>query len=166
VSTDPCIDVPDFSWSLFASAGAKLLATFLLALPVAWEREASTRVIGLRTFPLVALACCAYVLVGEAVVGADPSGHARLIAGLMAGIGFIGGGAILKHDNRVQGTATAASIWATGVLGAAVGYGLYEIALLVSLLTLATLLLLTPLERLMQARAARQGDPREAGREP
>jgi putative Mg2+ transporter-C (MgtC) family protein len=153
--------VPDFSWSLLASNGAKLLATFVLALPVAWERESSTRIMGLRTFPLVALASCAYVLVGEAIVGADANGQARLISGLMAGIGFIGGGAILKHDNRVQGTATAASIWATGVLGAAVGYGLYEIAALVSLFTLATLLLLTPLEHWMQRRARREQHARE-----
>jgi putative Mg2+ transporter-C (MgtC) family protein len=150
-------EVPDFSLSLFAAHGLKLFATFLLALPVGWEREASTRIMGLRTFPLVALASCAYVLVGEAIVGDDATGQARVISGLMAGIGFIGGGAILKQENRVQGTATAASIWSTGVLGAAVGYGLYEIAALVSLFTLATLVLLTPLERLMDGGRSRKG---------
>jgi putative Mg2+ transporter-C (MgtC) family protein len=156
--------VLDFSWSLFSSNGLKLLVTFLIALPVGWERESSTRIMGLRTFPLVALASCAYVLVGQAIVGDDPNGQARLISGLMAGIGFIGGGAILKQEDHVQGTATAASIWSTGVLGAAVGYGLYEIALLVSLLTLATLLLLTPLERVMRERAKRNAGSKRRDR--
>jgi uncharacterized membrane protein YhiD involved in acid resistance len=60
-------------------------------------------------------------------------------AGLIAGIGFIGGGAILKEGSTVRGTATAASIWSTGVVGAAVGMGRYEVAIALSLLTFLTL---------------------------
>lgn len=65
----------------------------------------------------------------------------------MTGIGFIGGGAILKGGVSVHGTATAASIWNTGAIGAAVAYGRYEIAILLSLVNFATLHFLTPLKR-------------------
>ncbi len=54
---------------------------------------------------------------------------ARVLQGLMTGIGFVGGGAILKHDDRVSGTATAASIWVVGGIGAAAGLGYWNHAI-------------------------------------
>lgn len=145
-----------FSLPELAQHALRIVVAFVLALPIAWEREAETRIMGLRTLPLVAVACCAFILVGSAVVEDDPTAHGRLLSGLVAGIGFIGGGAILKGDDRVRGTATAASILSTGILGAAVAYGLFGIALLVSVTTLATLMLLRPLQlRLAEKREAR-----------
>ncbi|WP_016744754.1 MgtC/SapB family protein, partial [Rhizorhabdus wittichii] len=73
--------------------------------------------------------------------------QARLLEGLITGVGFIGGGAILKHGGKASGTATAASLWATGALGAAGGYGLYDIALVLSLTTFLTLRCSRPLKR-------------------
>jgi putative Mg2+ transporter-C (MgtC) family protein len=125
----------------------RLLAAFLITLPVAWNRERSTRAMGLRTFPLVAVASCGFVLLGRVVLAESVDAQARIISGLMTGIGFIGGGAILKYEGSVYGTATAASIWSTGLIGAAVAYDRYEIAILVSLLSLGLLLLLQPLKR-------------------
>jgi len=139
----------DFDWERTLDYAMRMLAAFALALPIAWERERATRMMGLRTLPLVAVACCAFILVGTVVVDGDPRAEARILSGLIAGIGFIGGGAILKNDDRVRGTATAASIWSTGVLGAATGHGMLEIAVLISLFTLATLMLLMPIERRM-----------------
>ena len=89
---------------------------------------------GLRTFSLVAMASCGYVLIATRVVGIDAEPQARIIQGLMTGIGFVGGGAILKHGANVRGTATAVSIWMTGALGAAVAYSELEIAVLLSVL--------------------------------
>lgn len=148
------------SWTQLLEHGARMLAAFALALPIAWEREVDTRIMGLRTLPLVAVACCAYILVGIAIFGDDPGSHGRLLSGLVAGIGFIGGGAILKGNHSVNGTATAASILSTGILGAAVAYGLFEIAILISITTLATLLLLPPLQRILGSPPAepRDGD--------
>lgn len=143
------MDIPEFSLSLTLGHFGKLLLALVLALPVAWEREYVTRMLGLRTLPLVSLAACAFILVGTAVAGADPSANARLLSGLITGIGFIGGGAILKEKGNVRGTATAASIWGTGVLGVAVGYELYELAVAISVLTLLVLLALTPIERML-----------------
>ena len=70
--------------------------------------------------------------------------------GLITGVGFIGGGAILKQGDRATGTATAASLWATGALGAAVGYGLYDIAVVLSVVTYVALRFLTPLKEVAQ----------------
>lgn len=110
----------------------KLLLAASLALPVAWHREMNTRIVGLRTFPLVAVGACAYSLIGLEVFGPNSEANARLLQGLMTGIGFIGGGAILKHDNHVTGTASAASIWVTGAIGASVAFELYTYSILLA----------------------------------
>lgn len=141
------MDLPQYDWTILLGYFLKIGATFLLALPIAWERERATRIMGLRTFPLVAVASCGYALLAIATVGLASDAQARIIQGLMSGIGFIGGGAILKEGATVRGTATAASIWTTGALGAAIAYNQYELALLLSLVTYLTLRLLTPLEQ-------------------
>lgn len=136
-------------------------AAFLLALPIAWDRQRSTRLAGLRTFPLVALASCGFVLAGRVALGDHPDAQARILQGLMTGIGFIGGGAILKGKREVRGTATAASIWATGLIGAVAGYALWSIALAVSALTLLVLRAFTRVERRLSS-----GSPDEDRRSP
>ena len=117
-----------------------LSIAYLLALPIAFDRERKTRSAGLRTFPIVAMAACAFMLVGQAVLS-EGEAQARLMYGLITGIGFIGGGAIMKNDNQVSGTATAASIWTTGAIGMAVAYRQYAIAIVLSLATFLTLYL-------------------------
>jgi putative Mg2+ transporter-C (MgtC) family protein len=130
--------------------GPHLLAmtiAYILALPIGWNREKEERSAGLRTFPLVALATCGIVQATEGLLAGHPDGMARIIEGLMTGMGFIGGGAILKTDNRVHGTATAASLWATGATGAAVGLGAYDVAVVISVFTFLTLWMLAPLKQ-------------------
>jgi putative Mg2+ transporter-C (MgtC) family protein len=61
-------------------------------------------------------------------------------------VGFIGGGAILVGKASIRGTATAASLWATGAIGAAVGLGAYETAIVLSIVTVATLRFMTSLK--------------------
>ncbi|MCI3130770.1 MgtC/SapB family protein [Phenylobacterium aquaticum] len=123
---------------------------YALALPVGWDREREDRSAGIRTFPLVAIASCGFVLVGIAVLGRESMGQARILEGLITGVGFIGGGAILKEGGKATGTATAASLWATGALGAAVGYGLYDIAVVLSLTTFLTLRCARPMKQAAQ----------------
>lgn len=120
---------------------ASLLLAFLITLPIGWEREKDTHSIGMRTFPLVSLASCGYMLIGQSVVGDDPEALAKILYGLMTGIGFIGGGAILKlkEEASVHGTATAASIWNTGAIGAAVAFQRYEIAIALAVVNFAAL---------------------------
>lgn len=117
---------------------------FIVALPLAWERHRSDRHLGLRTFPIVAMASCGFMLILKAEVSGAPEAYARLLQGLLTGIGFIGGGAILKHGQSVQGLATAASLWCTGAIGAAVAFEREEIALVLSIVTFVTLRMFTP----------------------
>lgn len=124
-----------------------LASAYVLALPIGWNREKEARSAGLRTFPLVAIATCGIVQATEHVLQGHPEGTARIIEGLMTGMGFIGGGAILKNDNTVHGTATAASLWATGATGAAVGLGAYDVAVMISMFTFLTLWLLPAFKR-------------------
>ena len=123
-----------------------LAAAYALAIPIGWDRERSERSAGLRTFPLVAIAACGFVQASETMLAGHPEGMARIVEGLITGIGFIGGGAIIKHGTSVYGTATAASLWATGAVGAAVGLGAYDVAVVVSALTFLTLRFLIPLK--------------------
>jgi putative Mg2+ transporter-C (MgtC) family protein len=141
------MDISFLDWRLLGSHLLAMTIAYVLALPVAWDREQAERSAGLRTFPLVAVASCGYVLLAKNVLGGSPDSQARIIQGLITGIGFIGGGAILKEGTTVHGTATAASIWNTGAIGAAVAYGRYEIAVVLSLLNFVTLRWLKPLKR-------------------
>lgn len=125
-------------WEI-ASHLIDLGVAYLIALPVGWDREQEDQSAGIRTFPLVAMASCGFVLIALRVLGEGSVGQARILEGLITGMGFVGGGAILKHAGQVSGTATAASLWATGALGAAIGYGLYDIAIILSLVTFVTL---------------------------
>ena len=125
-------------WSQIATNLLHLGIAYVLTVPVAYDRERASRGAGLRTFPLVAVAACGYTLVGISVL--DTTGaEARVLQGLITGIGFIGGGAILKSGASVHGTATAASIWNTGLIGIAVAFGRYEIATLMSIINFLTL---------------------------
>jgi putative Mg2+ transporter-C (MgtC) family protein len=119
-----------------------LAIAYALAFPIGWDREKSTRSAGLRTFPLVAMASCGFVQATESLLVNNPEAVARVVEGIITGIGFIGGGAILKDGLSVRGTATAASIWATGAIGTAVGLGVYDVAIVIAIMTFLTLKLL------------------------
>ena len=126
---------------------SRLLIAYFLALPVGWYRETEAHSVGVRTFPLVAMASCGYVLLSLAPAHMTPEGQSRIIQGMVAGIGFIGGGAILKSQGSIHGTATAASIWNTGVLGAAVAQDRLFLAITLSALNLFALRVLLPLKQ-------------------
>lgn len=119
---------------------------FLFAIPIAWNRECShTHSAGLRTFPIVCIAACAFALMGkEFFSGGDA--EARVIYGIITGIGFIGGGAILKQGDGVSGTATAASIWNTGAIGVAVAYNKVDIAAMLAIVNFLILRFARPIK--------------------
>jgi putative Mg2+ transporter-C (MgtC) family protein len=137
-------------------------AAYLLALPLAWERERGIHV-GLRTVPLVSVGACAYVLISRYLYERgiyDADGLARTLRALMTGIGFIGGGAIVKNVRDVRGIATGAAVWNTGAIGASVAHGLYVTAVA---LALANVLIFEIARRLAGAFGAprKVSDPRE-----
>ncbi|HKE22476.1 MAG TPA: MgtC/SapB family protein [Bryobacteraceae bacterium] len=126
---------------------AKVLFSYGLALPVGWHREKEEHSVGVRTFPLVAMASCAYILAASPIGHFSIDAQSRVLQGLLAGIGFIGGGAILKSEGTVHGAATAASIFSTGVVGAAVATDRYWLAVLLAILNLLTLRILWPVKQ-------------------
>lgn len=142
-----------------------ILIAYCLALPIGWNREQAERSAGLRTFPLVAVASCGFVQAVEATMLHDPSALARVLEGVIAGIGFLGGGAILQQKHSVKGTATAASLWITGAIGLAAGLGSYDVAIVLTAFTLLTFWVMAPLkpeenERGEEEEIRRPGSPR------
>jgi len=119
---------------------------YALAFPIGWNREHEERSAGLRTFPLVAVASCGFIQAAEGLTQSNPEAMARIIEGLITGMGFIGGGAILRLKDSVRGTATAASLWITGAIGTSVGLGVYDVAIMLAVVTFITLKALTPLK--------------------
>jgi putative Mg2+ transporter-C (MgtC) family protein len=137
---------------------ARLVIAYVLALPVGWHGEKEAHSVGVRTFPLVAMASCGYLLLARPALPADLAAQSRVIQGLITGIGFIGAGAILKAQGSVHGTAMAASIWNTGVLGAAVAQDRYFLAIVLAALNFLTLRALLPLKQKMDAEHNGQGN--------
>lgn len=129
---------------------------YVLTAVIGWDREKEAHSAGLRTFPIVGMASCGYLM----VLGNQPdvAAQSRVLQGLITGIGFVGGGAILKEGATVKGTATAASIWNAGVIGAAVAIGRFEIAIILSLLNLLTLRALLPLKQRLDKKNSTEGD--------
>lgn len=130
--------IPDINWTQVLSNLVQLGIAYVLSLPLAFDRERAATGAGLRTFPLVAVAACGYTLVGISVLDSTEA-ESRVLQGLITGIGFIGGGAILKKKGEISGVATAASIWITGLIGIAVAMHRYEVALLMCVISFLTL---------------------------
>lgn len=122
----------------------------LLSLPIAWDREQKERSAGLRTFTIVAISTCGFLISARSAFGNAADAESRVWQGLLTGMGFIGSGAILKTRESVHGTATAASIWSTGAVGAAVAYGQYDIAVTLSLVNFAVLRWFYPIKTSIQ----------------
>ena len=126
----------------------KLSVAYLCALPTGFTAEREGHAAGVRTFPIVAIASCGYMLLLQNIPNSNTvENSSRVLQGLITGIGFVGGGAILKEGLTVHGTATAASIWNTGAVGAAVALGKYEVAIALSTLNMITLWILVPLKK-------------------
>jgi len=125
----------------------RLAAAFALGLPVGWEREHRSFSPGLRTFPLVALGSCGFLLMGQSIFPTDAGAQGYVFQAVLSGIGFIGGGAIIKGKGEIQGIATAVSLWITAAVGAAIAYRYYLLGAVLSLTTLAALQVLRPLKQ-------------------
>jgi putative Mg2+ transporter-C (MgtC) family protein len=91
---------------------------------IGFERERAGKAAGVRTHMMVALGAALFVLV-PTVAGLEPGDLSRVIQGIAAGMGFLGGGTILKRSNEsdIEGLTSAATIWFTGAVGIAVGVG-------------------------------------------
>jgi putative Mg2+ transporter-C (MgtC) family protein len=128
----------------------RLLAATALGGAIGLDRELTQKPAGLRTHALVALgaalvtASALQLGVRSDLTHADPA--SRVIQGIVAGIGFIGGGVILHSDRNVRGLTTAASIFVAAALGVSCGIGQWRVAGVAAGITLVVLTLGRPLE--------------------
>lgn len=110
----------------------RLVAAVILGALVGIEREIVHKPAGLRTNILVCLGSSLITIVSTYYYTIDP---ARLAAGIVTGVGFLGAGAIIATKGEVKGITTAASIWAVAAIGITVGLGLYLLASVTAILT-------------------------------
>jgi putative Mg2+ transporter-C (MgtC) family protein len=113
-----------------------LIVSAILGGFVGLERELTGKPAGLRTHMLVSLGSCLFTIVSVYDFQMDP---ARIAAGIVAGIGFIGAGAVLSERDRVVGLTTAASLWVTAAIGLSTAVGNYVLSLTTTALVVATL---------------------------
>src|SRR3989344_3393486 len=118
----------------------KLFLAVILGMIVGTERVAAGNSAGGRTFALVALGACLFIIMSESVnaqylglVNFDPM---RVAAAVVLGIGFLGGGLIYLQGKALQGLTTAAGVWVAAGIGMACGFGFYSVAVFTSALTL------------------------------
>jgi putative Mg2+ transporter-C (MgtC) family protein len=121
----------------------RLLIAALLGGILGFEREQRGKAAGIKTHMLVAVGAALFVLIPQQA-GLTQEELSRVMQGIIAGIGFLGAGAILKgHDEKdLKGLTTAAGIWLTAAIGVAAGLGRESSAILCTLLALLILLLM------------------------
>lgn len=138
----------------------RLTIAVLLAALLGWNRERYGNAAGLRTHMLVGLGSALFVLV-PLQSGMQIADVSRVLQGVIAGIGFLGAGAIIKMDDKmkVRGVTTAASIFMTAAIGVSAGMGREVLAILCTGLALAILALLPKLEQAASKRGDEPNDP-------
>lgn len=110
----------------------------LVGMAVGLEREWREKAAGFRTITLVTVGSALFVMVGY--LGFSPTDRARIAAGVVTGIGFLGAGAILRERGEVIGLTTAATVWAACALGIGSGLGAYLLVVVGALVVLAILI--------------------------
>lgn len=139
-----------------------LIGALLLGLLVGYERSYHGRAAGMRTYGLVCMASAALTVVCgypslwfgghmSELVGTDPT---RVVQGIVTGIGFLGAGVIMREGFNISGLTTAASIWASSVIGVAVGLGFYLGAMGLAFLCAMSMIFLSKVEAWLPSRHA------------
>ena len=143
--------IPVFDWNICL----RLIAAVLLGAAIGFEREMSNKYAGLRTNTLVCLGACVFTLISiygfpmVAISGMEYGTRdtARVAAQVVTGIGFIGGGTVLRHGANVFGLTTAATLFAVASIGMACGAGMYGAAIVTTVLAIIVLVVIGFAER-------------------
>ncbi len=122
----------------------KLLLAMILGATIGTERALLARqVAGTRTFGLVAMGACLFVVAGSfadaayiGIVNFDPT---RIAAQVVSGIGFLGAGLIIFRGHSLHGITTAAGLWMVAAIGVAVAFGMYAVSIFATILALLML---------------------------
>ena len=130
-----------------------IVLSLILGFMIGLEREFSNKWAGLRTHILVCVGSCIFTILsiyGFPVLMADHAStrdSARIAAQILTGIGFIGGGTVLRHGSSIYGLTTASTLWAAAAIGMACGCGMYQLAAVTTILCVAILILVRIFEK-------------------
>ena len=132
----------------------RLMLSLLLGGLLGVERIHAGKTAGVRTFALVALGSALFIIISEQIIARygyqiDPL---RVASSLVTGIGFLGAGMIVFHQNHISNLTTAAGMWLSAAIGAAVGFGLYLESITVSVLVIITFTLMWNVEVYLKRR--------------
>ena len=130
----------------------RLLLAAVLGGLIGVEREWRNKEAGLRTNMLIAIGSAVFTLMSIELTDARTGDTSRVAAQIVAGIGFLGAGAIMRTDAGIQGLTTAATIWVNAAVGVAAGGGEFHLAVITTGVTLAVLLVLQPIEKYIDHR--------------
>jgi len=125
----------------------------VLGMAIGIERELRRKPAGLRTNTLIAVGSAIFTIMSIEIARQFGGTADRISAGIVTGIGFLGGGAIMRSGNEVHGMTTAASIFVNAAIGMAAGSGNYVVAMAGTLLTLIVLVVLPPIENYFEGLA-------------
>jgi len=138
----------------------RLLLAALCGGLLGFERELKQKSAGLRTNMLIAIGSALFTLMSYELADTFNADPTRIASQIVTGIGFLGAGAIMRTHGGIQGLTTAATIWVNAAVGVAAGGGEYHLAIIATAVTLGVLLLLNPLEKLIDRRfTGRVSDP-------
>lgn len=129
----------------------RLTVAMLLGMLLGAERITARKTAGMRTYALVSLGSALFIItsiiISEIYIDRTTFDPLRMASQIVVGIGFLGAGLIIFKGSRLSGLTTAAGLWVSAGIGMAVGYGLYEIAIFTTILTLFVFTALWYLER-------------------
>jgi putative Mg2+ transporter-C (MgtC) family protein len=131
----------------------RLLLAAGLGAALGVERELRHKPAGLRTNILIAMGSALFTIVSIEIGHQGGASTDRIAAQIVTGIGFLGGGAIIRHGTNVRGMTTAAAIWVNAAIGMAAGAGYLALASVTVFITLFVLAVLPPLESYFEQRA-------------
>lgn len=123
----------------------RMLLSMCLGVVVGAERKRKGQIAGIRTFALITMGSCLAMLlsifVPQEYMGLKNGDPGRIAAQVITGIGFLGGGAIIRAKGSVKGLTTAAGVWIAAIIGMAVGMGMYVVSICTTVLILMVLIM-------------------------
>ncbi len=123
----------------------RMLLSMCLGVIIGAERKRKGQIAGIRTFSLITMGACLAMLlsiyVPQEYMGLKNGDPGRIAAQVITGIGFLGGGAIIRAKGSVKGLTTAAGVWISAIIGMAVGVGMYLVSVCTTGLILVVLIL-------------------------
>jgi putative Mg2+ transporter-C (MgtC) family protein len=138
-----------------------LLLAMVLGMTLGVERFVAHKAAGMRTYTLISVGSALFVIISQMVAANHPGGlfdPLRMAAQVIAGAGFLGVGAIFHNDQKVSGITTASGMWVAAGIGMSCGFGFYRLAVIVTILTLFTFIIMWFIEKQIRKLSPNNGE--------